>query len=120
MLFRRWRRPSLDEAVPPCRDYWATVVVAFPEPVPVDDAAEGEAAHVVGYTRLLGVRSRPLELETIIESVIVDGSVVWSETEWYAIRLSDLDRAIRRRIVPIATVGVWYQSGRILFPTWEE
>ena len=34
--------------------------------------------------------------------------------------LTDLDGTIRKRIVSIEGGGVWYQSGRMLFPTWDD
>lgn len=120
MLFRKWRGLLLDDPVEPLRDYWVKVQVAFPEPIPVADAASDQPAYAVGYLRLLGIRSVPLELQSFIASAIQDGTVMWDRTEWYSIRLKDLERDIRKRIVPIEAAGVWYQSGRILFPKWSD
>ena len=120
MLFRRWRGFVLADPREPLRDYWVTVTVAFPEPIAVTDPEPGESPHIVGYIRLLGVRSAPLELRSIIGSAVEDGGVVWERTEWKPIRLKDLDRTIRKRIVPIDSSGIWYQSGRIFFPDWTD
>ena len=116
MLFRKWRGLALDDPVEPLRDYWACVKVRFSEPVLVDDPTKAKAAAVAGYFRLLGIRSEPNHVRSFIEPSAGDGNVVWEETEWRPVCLTELDQAIRKRVVPLDGAGVWYQSGRIFFP----
>lgn len=96
--------------VEPAHDHWARIRVSLTEPL----IADGEV--IVGYMRLFGLRATEQNVRAVIATEITDGVVDWSESEWYPVDRTTLDETIQQRSVEIAGEGVWYRSGRILFP----
>lgn len=103
------RRPS--RATPPVKDYWVTVRVSLHEPLPVDGRP-----NLVGYFLNLGVRCEPDTLREFVEREISDGSILWNEFEHSEVVPHELAPDVVSRITPVAVDGVWYKSGRALFP----
>jgi hypothetical protein len=116
MFLRKWRGFAIDDPVEPLRDDWVTMRVEFAEPLAVEDPERDEVSAIAEYMRVLGVRSVPDDVHSFIQQAVQDGTVVWDQTEWQPVRLRDLDRSVRKQIMPIEWTGVWYQSGRILLP----
>jgi hypothetical protein len=71
---------------------------------------------MVGYFLNLGVRCAPETLRALVEREIHDGSVLWSESEHSEVVPHELSPDIVSRMTPVAVDGVWYKSGRVLFP----
>lgn len=96
--------------VEPAHDYWARILVSLTEPLIADEEV------VVGYSRLFGLYATEQNVRVVISTQITDGVVDWSKSEWYRADRATLDETIQQRSVEIAGEGVWYRSGRILFP----
>jgi hypothetical protein len=64
----------------------------------------------------LGVRCTPETLRELVEREVHDGSVLWSESEYSDVVPHELAPDIVSRMTPVAVDGVWYKSGRALFP----
>ena len=95
-------------------DFWATVHVKFHAPIPfVDDPAEPP---IHGYYRCFGIRAIPRRVQVVIEESVDDGAVDWSNTEWHLVDPLSLDKPVRVRITDVTGEGVWYMSGRIMYP----
>jgi len=110
-MFGWFRKSRPSEATPPVKDYWITVRVSLRAPLPVDGRA-----HMVGYFLNLGVRCAPETLREVVEREIHDGSVLWSESEHSEVVPHELSPDIVSRMTPVFVDGVWYKSGRVLFP----
>ena len=95
----------------PTHDYWARILVSLADPLLTEDDEV-----VVGYMRLFGLHAGEQNVRGIISKEITDGAIEWSESEWYRIDRATLDETIKRRSVELAGEGVWYRSGRILYP----
>ena len=96
--------------VEPAHDYRARIRVSLTEPLIADDEV------VVGYMRLFGLRASEQNVRAVISREITDGVVEWAESEWYRVDRATLDETIQQRSVEIIGEGVWYRSGRILYP----
>lgn len=109
-----WKRHALPPLPDGYEDYWASVKVRLHTPIPLED--EEDPRSVVGYFRNFGLRIRPDELMPVLEEAIGDGKILWDASEWYPIDPDSLDRVVRRRIVAVSPGGIWYVSGRVLYP----
>jgi len=96
------------------RDLWAQVCVRFKVSIPPSDDPEGPL--LIGYYRNIGFRSRIADPQLLIEKIFPEGTINWADTEYYEIDVTKLDRDIRKRVTEPDESGVWYRSGRILFP----
>jgi hypothetical protein len=99
--------------VPPLRDYSVNVLVELATPLSVAGANDPPA---VGYFLRLGVRSTPDRLRSFVENAITDGAVRWDESTYEEARPDDWDASFRKLFTPVDGEGIWYRSGRILFP----
>ena len=112
-MFRFRKRTPLPEPPPGYGDFWAIVHVKFAQPIhDVDDPAETPAQ---GYYRNFGVRATPDRIPDVLQGAVDDGRIVWVDTVWYLVDPASLERDIRKRIEPLASEGIWYRSGRILY-----
>ena len=98
-------------------DYWAIVHVILAETLAFEGSDEAAA---IGYYRLCGLRSTPNRLKHVLAIGVEDGLIDWPETEVEKVDPAILDGAIRKRIVPVVSEGVWYLSGRNYYPIGDE
>lgn len=104
---------------PPLSTYWVTVCVElhtkiYPDP---DDTEEDDSRPVVGYFRNFGVTSHSEQAaceEVAME--IVEGDIDWSDSTSYPVNPETLDSIVLERTGDWSVPGIWYRSGRILFP----
>lgn len=90
--------------------YWVRATVRLESPLRTRD---GEVVREYGLN--LGVACKPEEVTDVVMAAIVDGNVVWSDTEWYPVERDAItDPSIRKQINFGVERGVWYRSGRIL------
>jgi len=112
-MFRFRKRVLLPEPPAGHGDFWVVVHVKLAQPIhDVDDPAETPAQ---GYYRNFGVRATPDRIPDVLQGAVGDGRIVWDDTEWHPVDLASLERDIRKRIEPLASEGIWYRSGRILY-----
>jgi len=95
-------------------DVWVTVRVRLTEPLP--SAGDEDEPPLVGYFRNFGIRLPGPQPKRFLEQLIPDGSIDWSETEFYEVDPASLERDVRNRISVPDENGIWYSSGRIYFP----
>jgi hypothetical protein len=112
-MLRLLRRGKLSALVPPLRDYSLNVLVELAVPRTTESPSELPA---VGYFLRLGVRATPERLRSFVEDAITDGAVRWEESTCEEACPDSWDASIRKNFTPVAGEGVWYRSGRILFP----
>ena len=101
---------------PGLRTYWIMVCVNLHQEIaPTDD--EEDRRPLVGYYRNYGVTA-PSEEEacSIVESRVEDGSIRWHDTRVSVDVIARLDHAIVAMAKDWTSAGVWYVSGRVLFP----
>jgi len=116
-MVKRSMPKALSDVLPPAPpghgDFWATVHVKFHVPVPDVDDPGGAPAQ--GYYRTFGVRAMPKRVHDVLVQLIDDGAIDWSDTEWHLADSSKLDPVVQARITSVATEGIWYKSGRVLY-----
>jgi len=114
-----WKKLPLPPLANDERDYWATVKVGLPCPIPFseqpDQPPEPNAPPVVGYFRNFGLRARG-DARGMLERVVTDGLIDWSESELAEVDPGDLDRGLKKLIKLPDEMGVWYMSSKIFFP----
>jgi len=107
----------MSEVLPPAPaghgEFWATVHVKFH--VPLSDVDDPDATPAQGYYRTFGIRAVPNRVHIVLTQLIDDGAIDWSATQWHLADASNLDQVVQERIMPVATEGVWYKSGRVLY-----
>lgn len=99
--------------MPPLRDYSLNVRVELATPLPIEGSS---APPAVGYYLRLGVRSTPERLRSFVESAITDGAVRWDDSTSEETRPNAWETSLRKRLTPVDGEGIWYRSGRSLFP----
>lgn len=107
------KRTPLGPPPPGTADFWCKVHVKFPVPIP--DETDPAGTPIQGYYQNLGLRSSAERFHALISAAIADGRIDWDDTRWEIVNPAELDRTIRKRIVPVDSEGVWYRSGRILY-----
>jgi hypothetical protein len=112
-VFGLFERRKLPPVVPPLRDYSLSVRVELATPLSVAGSSDPPA---VGYYVRLGVRSTPDRLRSFVESTITDGAVRWDDSTCEEARPDAWDAGLRKRFTPVDGEGIWYRTGRILFP----
>lgn len=112
MPFARKGKP-LAPPPPGTSDFWVTVHVKFPVPIP--DETDPGGTPTQGYYQNLGVRSSSERFQELVSASIAGGRIDWDDTRWDVVNPAELDRTIRKRIEPVESEGVWYRSGRILY-----
>ena len=99
--------------MPPLRDYSLNVHVELATPISIVGSSDPPA---VGYYLRLGVRATPDRLRPFVESAISDGAVRWDDSTCEEARPNDWEGSFRKRFTPVDGEGIWYRSGRVLFP----
>lgn len=76
---------------------------------------------LVGYFRNFGVTAASeWEARTLIQNIVDDGEIEWGKVSWAEVDLRSLDQQIAKQCEDSTLTGVWYKSGRILFPYEQE
>jgi hypothetical protein len=110
----RRRRPPLPDPPAGAVDYWVVVLVALHEPLVFEDPARKA---IVGYYRCLGIRCEPDRLRELLSATVDDGTIDWPKTRVSKTDPASHDKDVRCGISLETPTGVWYESGKILFPS---
>jgi hypothetical protein len=72
---------------------------------------------IVGYYRGFGVTvENHDQMESLVKAHVTDGEVDWQRSTIEETSLGQLDAEIQADAGDIRELGVWYTSGRLLFP----
>ncbi|HEY6166656.1 MAG TPA: hypothetical protein VI454_01360 [Verrucomicrobiae bacterium] len=95
-----------------------TVLVRLTEPITLPTSADGdEPSRVVGYYMNLGVSDlNESSARTLISDLISDGEIDWEKTRWRDFSDGQENPPMQTGFDTGPKPGVWYRSGRILFP----
>jgi hypothetical protein len=92
------------------RDYSLNVRVELATPLSVGKVS------AVGYFIRLGVRSTSERLRSFVENAITDGTVRWDESTCEDAQPDSWEASLRKSFRAVDGEGIWYRSGRVLFP----
>lgn len=78
---------------------------------------DGATEYMVGYYKNIGLSAKTKdEARSMAVSFIDDGNIDWDESYIKEIDITSFDRQITANCKDRSKTGIWYTSGRILFP----
>lgn len=97
-----------------------TACVVFHTPLPVKDP-NAECSSVAGYYANFGVTAERTEsAAAMVSDLVKDGLVDWNDSTVREIDLQTFDEEIASQCRKPTERGIWYRSGRAIFPADSE
>ena len=102
---------------PASSTYWIMVEVALDHPIPPDPDDPDDSGEAVGYIQNFGVTAATEgEACDWVESAISDGAIRWNGSRVSRDVIHRLGQTILDRAGDWGERGIWYRSGKALFP----
>lgn len=100
--------------------YWLIVRVGLRQPI--EAAGEGGGRlQLAGYYQDFGVTaSTPADARSIVAAAVEDGDIDWKRSSCEVADFNRLNQEVKARSSDPNLVGIWYKSGRGLFPGPDE
>ena len=99
------------------KTFWFTVEVALEHSIAPDPNDPDDAGAAVGYIQNFGVTaSTESEACELVAEAIHDGAILWAESRISQDVIDRLDQTILEMGSDWSKKGIWYKSGRALFP----
>ena len=101
------------------KHYFISVCVKLFSPIETQNE-QGKAISLIGYYKNFAVAaSSVLAARSVVEMAIDDGEIDWNDSSDKEIDLQSFDRTITTHCKDPSKEGIWYESGRSLFPATE-
>lgn len=111
------KAPQRGATQPELRTYWVTACVELHTEIPPDPTDPDDQDPLVGYVRNFGVTSASeVEARDLVTSDVTDGDITWSQSAITADMVGRLTPIIVTKSGDWTERGIWYRSGRMLFP----